>query len=372
MKSIFSIICFSAATLLTSAAGHAEIIVGVGAPFTGPNAAVGEQFKRGAEKAVADINAKGGIAGEKVTLSYGDDASDPKQGISVANNFAGQGVTFVIGHYNSGVSIPASEVYAENGILEITPGSTNPVYTERDLWNTIRICGRDDQQGKVAGEYIAKNFPQKRVAILDDKTAYGKGIAEEVMKALKQASIAPVIADSINVGDKDYSALITRLKEAKVDVIYFGGLYTEAGLLSRQAADQGLKAVLVGGDGIASSEYAAIAGSASEGTLMTFAPDPRNNPAAQDVAKSIQKDGFEPEAYTLYAYAAVQVLKEGIEKAGSLDPQEVAATLENGEPLHTVIGDFALNKKGDRNDEDFIMYRWNKQADNTVTYQPIK
>src|SRR6478735_7975039 len=136
---------------------------GIGGPITGSDAAFGSQLKQGAEQAILDINEAGGILGKKITASVGDDVGDPKQGVSVANKFAGDGVKFVIGHFNSGVTIPASEVYQENNILAITPASTNPQVTERKMWNIFRTCGRDDQQGAVAGEYIAKNFKDKKV-----------------------------------------------------------------------------------------------------------------------------------------------------------------------------------------------------------------
>src|ERR1700761_306537 len=143
------------AALAFSGAASAQIKMGVAGPITGPNAAFGAQLVNGTQQAVDDINKAGGILGQKITLDIGDDVSDPKQGVSVANKFVGDGVKFVVGHFNSGVSIPASEVYEENGILEITPASTNPTFTERNMWNTFRTCGRDDQQGSVAGNYIA-------------------------------------------------------------------------------------------------------------------------------------------------------------------------------------------------------------------------
>src|SRR3954462_15689174 len=152
---------------------QAQIKMGMTGPVTGPNAAFGAQLKNGVERAVEDINASGGIMGQKITLSYGDDVSDPKQGVSIANKFAGDGVKFVVGPFNSGVTMPASEAYAESGILQVTPSATNPKITERGLWNIFRTCGRDDQQGGVAGAYIAKNFKGKKVAIVHDKTTYG-------------------------------------------------------------------------------------------------------------------------------------------------------------------------------------------------------
>lgn len=312
-KSLFSAVALAAILAFNSSA-WADITIGVGGPITGPNAAFGAQFQRGAEQAAADINAAGGILGQKVKIAVGDDVSDPKQGISVANKFAADGVKFVVGHFNSGVSIPASDVYAENGILEISPASTNPRYTERGLWNTFRTCGRDDQQGKVAGDYIAANFKDGKIAIIHDKTPYGQGLVDVAKNVLNADGITEVMYEGINIGDKDFSALIAKMKEAGVTLIYFGGLHTEAGLIIRQAADQGLKATLFSGDGMVSNELAAIAGDTLIGTLNTFAPDPRKNPAAKDLVEKFRAAGFDPEAYTLYSYAAVQIIAAAIAK----------------------------------------------------------
>src|ERR1700686_5469579 len=222
----------------------AQIKMGVEGPITGPNAAFGPQLKNGAEQAVADINAAGGIMGQKITLSIGDDVSDPKQGVSVANKFSADGVKFVIGAFNSGVTMPSSEVYQENGILEITPASTNPQVTERGMWNIFRTCGRDDQQGAVAGAYILKHFKGKKVAIIHDKTTYGKGLADETKKAINKGGVTEVLYEGINTGDKDFSALVSKIKAAGADLVYWGGLFTEGGLIVRQMRDHGVKAPL--------------------------------------------------------------------------------------------------------------------------------
>ncbi|KAB0677346.1 branched-chain amino acid ABC transporter substrate-binding protein [Aureimonas leprariae] len=359
------------AGLLLSGTALADVRIGVAGPLTGPNAATGAQFQKGAEQAVKDINAAGGVNGEKLTIELGDDVSDPKQGVSVANKFVGDGVQFVVGHYNSGVSIPASDVYAENNVFQITPGSTNPAFTERDLWNVFRACGRDDQQGKLAGDFIARNMRGKAVAIIHDKTPYGQGLADETKKAMNAAGITEVMYEGVNVGDKDFSALVTKLKGAKANVVYFGGLYTEAGLLIRQSADAGYKPVLMGGDGITSDEFASIGGPAVEGTLMTFGPDPRKNPAAADTVKRFRDAGFEPEAYTLYSYASVQVIAEGIRRAGSNDPQAVAKKLREGQAVSTVIGQLRFDAKGDREDADYTMYVWKPNADGKISYAEL-
>jgi branched-chain amino acid transport system substrate-binding protein len=356
---------FAAAFAGTS---QAQVKIGMGGPITGPSAATGAQMKNGVDQAATDINAAGGILGKKIQVSYGDDVSDPKQGVSVANNFAGQGVKFVVGHYNSGVTMPASEVYQENGIIEISPASTNPQVTERGMWNIFRDCGRDDQQGKVAGTYILDHFKGKKIAIVHDKTTYGKGLADETKKTINAGGIKEVLYEGINTGEKDYSALVSKIKQAGADLVYFGGLYTEGGLIVRQMRDQGVKAPLMGGDGITSDEFAAVGGPGVEGALMTYGPDPRLNPDAKAVVAEFRAKNFEPEAYTLYSYAAVQVFKQAAEAAQSLDPKKVADKMHSGIVFKTVLGPLSFDKKGDLTKLDYVLYLWKKDPSGRVTY----
>ncbi len=355
--------------LVTAGTAAAQVKIGVEGPITGPNAAFGAQLKNGAEQAVADINAKGGILGKKIELSFGDDVSDPKQGVSVANKFVGDGVKFVVGAFNSGVTMPSSEVYQENGILEITPASTNPKITERGMWNIFRTCGRDDQQGAVAAAYILKHFKGKKVAVVDDKTTYGKGLADETVKALAKGGMKPVLREGINTGDKDFSALVSKIKQSKADLVYWGGLHTEGGLIVRQMRDQGVKTPMMGADGITSDEFASIGGPGVEGTLMTYGPDPRKKAAAKAAVAEFRKKKFEPEAYTLYSYAAVQIIKQAAESAKSLDPKKVAAKMHSGMKFNTVLGALSYDKKGDITKLDYVMYIWKKDPKSgKITY----
>jgi branched-chain amino acid transport system substrate-binding protein len=357
------------ASLALAVPAAAQIKVGVAGPITGNNASFGAQLKNGTEKAVEDINAAGGILGQKIQLSIGDDASDPKQGVSVANKFVGEGVKLVVGHFNSGVSIPSSEVYQEAGVLQVTPASTNPKFTERSMWNTFRTCGRDDQQGAVAAAYIAKNFKGKKVAIVHDKTPYGKGLADETQKGMNAKGVKEVLYEGVNTGEKDFSALVSKLKSAGVDLVYFGGLHTEAGLIVRQMRDQGVKAPMMSGDGITDKEFAQIAGPGAEGTLMTFSPDPRKNPnAAKVVADFKTKKNYDPEAYTLYSYAALEIMKQAAEQAKTLDPKKMADVMKSGKVFKTVIGDISFDKKGDITRPDYVMYVWKKGADGKIDY----
>ena len=354
--------------IAAAGAANAQVKFGVQGPITGPNAAFGAQLKNGAQQAVDDINAAGGINGQKLALQFGDDVSDPKQGVSVANKFSADGVKFVVGAFNSGVTMPSSEVYQENGIVQVTPASTNPQITERKMWNIFRTCGRDDQQGAVAGAYILKQFKGKKVAVVHDKTTYGKGLADETIKAMGKGGMKPVLYEGINVGEKDFSALVSKIKQSGADLVYWGGLHTEGGLIVRQMRDQGVKAPLMGADGITTDEFAQVGGPGVEGTLMTFPPDPRNNPAAKDAVAQFRAAKFEPEAYTLYSYAAVQVMADAAKQAKSNDPKKVAEKMHSGAHFKTVIGDLSYDKKGDITRLDYVMYIWKKQADGKITY----
>jgi branched-chain amino acid transport system substrate-binding protein len=349
--------------VLTGAAWGQDVTVGVAGPMTGGEATFGRQMNNGAEMAVADINAAGGVLGKQLKLEVGDDACDPKQARSVGEKFAGMKVPFVAGHYCSSSSIPASEAYAEGNVLQITPASTNPKFTEHDppLWNTFRVCGRDDQQGAVAGAYIAKNYKGKNVAILNDKTTYGKGLADETKKALNKAGVKEKLYESYNKGDKDFTALVSKIKLNNIDIVFVGGYHQESGLILRQMRDQGLKTVLMAGDALADKEFASITGPAGEGVLFTFGPDPRKKPTAAAVVKKFKDKGIDPEGYTLYTYAAFQVWSQAAAKAGTTDPKKVAATIKGG-TWDTVLGKIAYDKKGDITVIDYVVYKWDKSG----------
>lgn len=345
------------ALALASGTALADVKVGVAGPMTGALAVYGQQLKNGAEQAVADINAKGGINGEMLVLEVGDDACDPKQAVAVANQFVNKGVKFVAGHFCSGSSIPASQVYNEEGILQISPASTNPTLTEQGFDNVFRTCGRDDIQGQYAANFVVDNNVAKKIAILHDKTAYGKGLADEFKKQLNARGVEEVLYEAITAGDKDFTALITKLKEAGVELIYLGGYHTEAGLITRQAHEQGLSAKMMSGDALVDKQYWEITGPTGEGTLMTFAPDPRKSPAAADVVAEFKAGGYDPEGYTLYTYAAIQAYADAVKKAGSTDVEAVAQALRDGS-YETVLGAIAFNDKGDVKEPKYVMYVW--------------
>ncbi len=356
-----SLATLTLALALPGSAVAQDVKVAVAGPMTGGESAFGMQMKNGAEQAVADINAAGGVLGKKLKLEVGDDACDPKQARSIAEKLSGEGIPFVAGHFCSSSSIPASEAYAENNVLQITPASTNPLFTERNLKNVLRICGRDDQQGIIAAQYIVKNFKGKNVAILNDKTTYGKGLADETKKALNAAGFQEKMFESYNKGDKDFNSIVSRLKRDNIDLVYVGGYHQETGLILRQMRDQGLKTVLMAGDSMNSKEFASIVGPLAEGTLFTFGPDPREKPTAKAVVDEFKKKNIDPEGYTLYTYAAMQLWADAVKKAGTTDPQKVIATIKGGD-WDTVLGKLSFDAKGDLKIIDYVVYRWDDKG----------
>jgi branched-chain amino acid transport system substrate-binding protein len=304
------------------------------------------------------MNAAGGVNGEKLVLEVGDDACDPKQAVAVANQMVSKGIKFMAGHFCSGSSIPASKVYAEEGIVQITPASTNPKFTDEGEWNVHRVCGRDDAQGIVAGNFIAKHYGDKKIAIIDDKSPYGKGLADETRKALNAAGVKETMNESYTAGEKDYTALVSKMKDAGIDVVYVGGYHTEGGLILRQMRDQGMKAQMISGDAFNTAEFWTITGDAGEGMIFTFAPDPRGFPTAKKVVDEFKADGYDPEGYTLYTYAAIEAWAQAATAAKGTDGKEIANWLRAGNTVHTVLGDLSLNEKGDIKDAKYVWYKW--------------
>jgi branched-chain amino acid transport system substrate-binding protein len=330
----------------TAVGARAEIQIGVVTAVTGSMASFGAQMQAGVKAAADDLMVE-------------DDACDPKQGVSAANQLVNKGVSFVIGHMCTGPSVPASDVYAEEGIIMISPTATAPVLTERGLDNVFRVVGRDDQQGQVAADYIAKNIGSPKVAILHDKQAYGKGLADSAQAALAAHGIQPAMTGSINPGESDFSALVTKMKGEGVNAVYYGGYHNEAGQIVRQMKQANLDATLIAGDGLANPDFWAITGESGTGTLFTFAPDPSANPQAADLVRNLRARNIEPALFTLNSYAAMQVLAQAVAQAGEPEPPAVSDALRQGR-FETVIGTLDFNEKGDLTNPSYVIYKWAK------------
>ena len=336
---------------------RAEIAIAMAGPMTGAYAWMGEQNKRGVEAAVDEINAKGGLLGQQVRVIVGDDACDAAQAVAVANKLIHDGAVFVAGHYCSHTSIAASRVYEQRGILMISPASTNPRLTDEGGDNVFRVAGRDDLQGEIAGDYLADRWGEKAIAILHDGTTYGKGLADEARKRLNARGTTEAMYEAFSPGESDYSALVSRMQAAGIDVFYIGGYNAEAALIVRQARTRDFDAQLVSGDGIVTEDFWLIAGPAGEGALMTFFPDARGTPEAAHAVEAFRARGYEPEGYTLHAYAAVQVWAQAVESAGTLDLHAVIGALR-GTRFDTVLGTLEFDEKGDVTTAGFTWYVW--------------
>lgn len=342
---------------LSAAAASAEILIGMAGALTGPNAYQGEQQQQGVELAVADLNASGGILGQQVRLISIDDACDSGQAIAAAQRLVAAKVSFVVGHQCSGASIPAAAIYARAGIIQMTPASTNPRLTEEGRSNVFRICGRDDQQGAIAGDFLAARWPNSRIAIISDNSVYGKGLAEETRRQLRTHGITETLFEDLVPGQSDYSSLIEKLRAAGVEVVYFGGYYREAALLIRGAREEGHRLQLVSGDGIASEAFVQVTGEAGSGTLFTSFRDPRRSPVAASVVERFRQQGFEPEGYTLYSYGAIQAWAQAVGIAGSTEAKSVISALRSNE-FDTILGRISFDEKGDVKQSGFEWFIW--------------
>jgi branched-chain amino acid transport system substrate-binding protein len=344
-------------TMLTPALSRAEITIGSAGPLSGQWTGTGEQQRRGVEMAVADLNAQGGVLGQRLRLIVADDACDADQAVAVANQLVSERVATVIGHLCSGSSIPASSVYTKAGVVMISPASTNPKLTDQGKPNVFRVIGRDDQQGVIAGDYLADRWGTQKIAILHDGQPYGKGLAEETRRRLAKRGLKAALYEEYKPGQKDYAGVVAKMRDAEIAVAYVGGYVTEAALILRQARDRGYGLELVSGDAMANDEFWLITGPAGEGAVFTFGPDPRRNPEASAAVTRFRAAKYEPDGYTLYAYGALQVWAQAVARAGSLDSQKVIAALHSHQ-FDTVLGKIRFDKKGDLTSTAFLWYVW--------------
>ncbi|GBL53098.1 ABC transporter substrate-binding protein [Pseudomonas citronellolis] len=341
------------------------IKIALAGPVTGAVAQYGEMEFVGAKMAIEQINKAGGVDGKQLEGVVYDDACDPKQAVAVANKIVNDGVKFVVGHLCSSSTQPASDIYEDEGILMISPASTSPDITSRGYKLIFRTIGLDNMQGPTAGKFIAEHVKPKIVAVIHDKQQYGEGIATAVKKTLEDAGVKVALFEGINAGDKDFSSLIAKLKQAKVDFVYYGGYHPELGLLLRQTSEKGLKVGFMGPEGVGNKEISAIAGPASEGLYVTlpksFDQDPKNQ-ALVAAFKAKNQDPSGP--FVFPAYAAVQVIADSIKKAGSEDTEKVAAALRSN-TFDTPTGALAFDEKGDLKNFNFVVYQWHRDGTKT-------
>ena len=358
-----------AAMALAGAASYSmaadTIKIALAGPVTGAVAQYGEMQFIGAEMAIEQINKAGGVNGAMLEGVKYDDACDPKQAVAVANKIVNDEVKYVVGHLCSSSTQPASDIYEDEGIMMITAASTSPDITARGYQLVFRTIGLDSLQGPTAGNFIADHIKPKTVAVVHDKQQYGEGIATAVKQTLEGKGTKVAVFEGINAGDKDFSSLISKLKQANVDFVYYGGYHPELGLILRQAGEKGLKAKFMGPEGVGNKDISAIGGPASEGLLVTLPNKydlvPANAPIVE-AFKAKGQDSSGPFVWT--TYAAMQALAAGIAKAGEDDPAAVAAAIKAA-PIDTVMGPLTWAPNGDLKGFEFGVFQWH--ADGTST-----
>lgn len=345
MKRFLSVLIIIVFSLISCQKKEDVIKIGVAGPMTGDQAKMGTDFKNGVALAVEEWNSKGGVLGKKIQMMVADDQHDPKQAVSVANKLVNEGAVGIIGHFNSSCSIPASDVYNRAGIPMITPASTNPQLTEKGYRGVFRVCGRDDQQGVIGARFVTEELKIKKVAIIHDKTTYGQGLADEFKKNI-YGKVDVIFYGGIVQGDKDFKTVLTTIKEKKPDLIYFGGVYPEAGLLVKQAREIGINIPFMSGDGTIDPKFIEIAGKAADGTFLTFSPDPKKIPTAKAFIENYEKRFGDIGPYSIYAYDATNILLTAIKEAGTTDGKTIIDKLHSLE-FSGALGKIRFDEKGD-------------------------
>lgn len=338
--------------------------IGLGGPFPPANAPsgdkiFGDQMRVGVEQAVADINGSGGLLGHKLRVAIGDDGSDPKRGVEVAKRFVKAGIKLVIGHFTSAVTVPASAVYAEAGVLDITPSANGALVTDRGLQTVFRTCGREDQQaGAIATFLLGRHFD--RISLVHDRSPAGKALTDEVRKALTAAGKADAFSGSIADSAQNVGDLAGRIRKAETQIVVFGGGPASAALLARRLNGDKTAIPLIGGLALASDEFPNQAGASADGSMTLFPEDPQQRPAAADLLRRLKARKKETGAYVFYSYAAVEVIRQAAEATKSLDPARLAAHMHSGTTFQTVLGPIAFDAKGDPKTTDLNVYVWHK------------
>ena len=337
-----------------------EVKIGHVAPLTGPIAHLGKDNENGARLAVEEINKSGlTIDGKKVilTLVPEDDAEDPKTATQVAQKLVDAKVVGVVGHLNSGTSIPASKIYSDAGITQVSPSATNPDYTKQGFKTTYRLVATDAQQGPALANYVINTLKAKTVAIIDDSTQYGKGLADEFEKTIKAAGVKVVTREASNNKATDFKAILTKVKGSKPDVIMYGGMDATGGPLTKQAAELGIKAKVVGGDGMCTEKLAELAGEAVINVTCSEAGMALSKMAQGADFQKRYKERFNSDVqiYAPFTYDAVYVIVDSMKRANSADPAKILAVMPDTK-MNGLVGNIAFDNKGDMKEGVITLY----------------
>jgi len=313
-----------AATATASSSGALVVKIGHASPLTGPQAHLGKDNENGVRMAIEELNAKGvSIGGQKVQfeLESEDDQADPRIATTVAQKFVDDKVSGIIGHLNSGTTIPSSRIYNDAGLVQISPSATNPKYTQQGYKGAFRVMANDVQQGKVLGEFAVKDMAAKKIAIIDDRTAYGQGLADEFEKAAKAAGGNIIVHEFTNDKASDFTAILTKIKGVAPDLVFYGGMDGQGAPMVKQMQTLGLKAQFLGGDGIHTAEFMKLAGAAAEGVTASLPGVPLEQmPHGADFKQKFEGKYGKIQLYAPYCYDAMMVMAEAMQRANSIEP----------------------------------------------------
>jgi len=347
-----------AATLLALASCQKKedtIKIGLSGVQSGPDAAIGAAPVNGSKLAIEEWNAKGGVLGKRIEIVVRDDEGKPKTATAVAQELVSAGVVAVVGHFNSGCSIPASEVYDQAGIVQITPASTNPQLTERGFKNTFRICGRDDQQGVVSAAFARDTLKTQVIAVLNDKTSYGQGIAEVFKKTFEGKGGKVAVFEGVGADEKDFRGAVASIQKSGATAVYWAGMFVQGGIFYNQLREAGFKGAFLGGDGLFDDEFHKTTQGRADSVFLTFGPDYKAKPEAQAFLAKYRKS-FGPEgSYSIYGYDAANVLLSAIQKAGSTDAKAISAAFR-GQAWKTLGGEVSFDAKGDLKAAGYVIW----------------
>jgi branched-chain amino acid transport system substrate-binding protein len=335
-----------AALLAAPALGAETVRIGVANPLSGPFAASGERTRAAVQLAVDRINGTGGVLGRRVELVAADDRCGTEEAVSAAQELVAAGVVFVVGHRCSHASLMAAPVYEAAGIPMMSPDSTHPLLTDEGRANVFRLIGRDDGQGRAAGDWLAARRPRVPVGIVHDDSTYGRGLAAYTRDRLRRSGVREALFAVYQPGAEDYGPLLEEVRRAGIGVLYVGGYGPDAGRIVKAARARGSDLQVVGGDGLEMDEFWTEAGEAGNGTIFTARPDPRREPGAEEVLRAFRASGLMPNPTGLGAYAAVQVWAQAAARAGTVASEPVMESLHRGR-FDTVLGRVGFDAKGD-------------------------
>jgi branched-chain amino acid transport system substrate-binding protein len=340
----------------TAPAPAATIKIGLAGAMTGSDGEIGLAMLNGSKVAIDEWNAKGGVLGKKIETVVLDDEASGQKAVTVAQSLIDAGVVAVIGHFNSGCTIPASRLYNDAKIVEISPGSTNPKYTEQGFPYAFRICGRDDQQGAVIASYLHDTLKLTKIAILDDKTTYGEGLATVVKNSFEAKGGTVAMFQGIDKEDTDFRANLAVVQGSGAEALVWGGMYKGGGPLVVQLRQAGLNLPFISDDGCQDQAFVNTVGANAPNVFVSFGKDYTGQPAAQDFIKKY-KDTYQRDvgSYSVYGYDAAEVLLTAIAKAGTTDPDKVSAVMK-GQPFDTIQGQIEFDAKGDLKVADYVIW----------------